>query len=87
MGPVLNHARGQMVPKKKTPRFMRESSAQGKAAVVKKKIFLITPMPCHVILILRGKPTFVAESKQKEKKKKTIIKQKKKGKLTYHSAN
>ena len=68
MGPVLNHARGQMVPKKKTPRFMRESSAQGKAAVVKKKIFLITPMPCHVILILRGKPTFVAESKQKEKR-------------------
>lgn len=68
MGPVLNHARGQMVPKKKTPRFMRESSAQGKAAVVMKKIFLITPMPCHVILILRGKPTFVAESKQKEKR-------------------
>ena len=68
MGPVLNHARGQMVPKKKTPRFMRESSAQGKAAVVMKKIFLITPMPCHVILILRGKPTFVAGSKQKEKR-------------------
>ena len=40
---------------------MRESSAQGKAAVVMKKIFLITPMPCH-------KPTFVAENKQKEKK-------------------
>ena len=77
MGPVLNHARGQMVPKKKTPRFMRESSAQGKAAVVMKKIFLITPMPCHVILILRGKPTFVAESKQKKKKRKQLSSKKK----------
>lgn len=75
-----------MVPKKKTPRFMRESSAKGKAAVVKKKIFLITPMPCHVILILRGKPTFVAESKQKEKRENNY-QAKKKGKLTYHSAN
>ena len=64
---------------------MRESSAQGK--VVIKKIFLITPMPCHEILILRGKPTFVAESKQKEKKENNNIKQKKKGQLTYHSAN
>ena len=76
-----------MVPKKKTPRFTRESSAQGKAAVVMKKIFLITPMPCHVILILRGKPTFVlAESKQKEKRENNY-QAKKKGKLTYHSAN
>ena len=65
---------------------MRESSAQGKAAVVMKKIFLITPMPCHVILILRGKPTFVAENKQKEKKENNY-QAKKKGKLTYHSAN
>lgn len=69
---------GKWFPKKKTPRFMRESSAQGKVAVVMKKISLITPMPCHEILILRGKPTFVAESKQKEKKENNNIKQKKK---------
>ena len=78
MATVSNHARGQMVPKKKTPRFMRESSVQGKAAVVMKEIFLITPMPCHVILILRGKPTFVAESKQKEKRENNYQAKKKK---------
>ena len=58
---------------------MRESSTQGKAAVVMKKIFLITPMPCH-------KPTFVAENKQKEKKENNY-QAKKKEKLSYHSAN